>query len=168
MTASSVHADIRERSSSLRRHLSVLLVALAGTLAFERFGSVGLQLIGAGFAEDGLRRLAFECTRAFPEVLFLVALWWIRQAMVELARGDLFAPTIARMLERVGILLAIGAFIAVFVVPGASRLLGHGPGYLIAYDVSGLVLGAVGLSLKVIAQLVRRASELQAELDGMF
>ena len=72
------------------------------------------------------------------------------------------------MLDRVGTMLATGAFISVFLVPSASRAVGFGPGYLIAYDVSGLVLGAVGLSLKVIAHVLRRGSEMQAELDEIF
>ena len=78
------------------------------------------------------------------------------------------SPTITRMLDRVGTMLATGAFITVFVIPSASRALGFPPGYLIAYDVSGLVLGAVCLSLKVIGHVLRRASEMEAELDGIF
>jgi len=56
----------------------------------------------------------------------------------------------------------------VFVAPGLSRLLGFDPGYFIAYDVSAMVLGCIGLTLKVLADVLRRAGELQAELDEMF
>ncbi|MFY0533450.1 hypothetical protein [Nannocystis pusilla] len=53
-------------------------------------------------------------------------------------------------------------------VPALQRALGSGPGYWIAFDVSGLVLGALGLSLTVIARVLGRAAVLQAELDEIF
>lgn len=92
----------------------------------------------------------------------------VRRALAEFARGELFAPTITRLLDRVGTLLATGAFLGVFVVPALQRALGVGPGYWIAFDVSGLVLGALGLSLTVIARVLGRAAVLQAELDKIF
>jgi hypothetical protein len=105
---------------------------------------------------------------ALPEVSYLLALWWIRQALAAMARGELYGPAIRRMLDRVGLTLALGAFASVFLVPGLCRWLGYDPGFWIAYDVSALVLGAVGLSLKVIADVLRHAAGVQAELDGMF
>jgi hypothetical protein len=127
-----------------------------------------VQFAQHGLTGETLRRLGLACVAACPEVVFLLALWWIRQALAAFADGKFYTPTITRMLDRVGTMLAIGSFITVFLIPSASRALGFGPGYLIAYDVSGLVLGAVGLSLKVIAHVLRRASEMEAELDGIF
>jgi hypothetical protein len=159
---------IAQRSASLLRLVTWLFVSLAVLLVLERFGSVGLQFARSGATAGSLRRLAHECIRACPEVLYLLALWWIRQALAAMADGALYNEPIARMLERVGTTLAAGAFISVFLVPSASRLVGYGPGYLIAYDISSLVLGAVGLSLKLIAHLLRQAAEMQAELDEIF
>ena len=65
-------------------------------------------------------------------------------------------------------MLAVGALLNVFALPSLLTLAGKGPGYLIAYDVTGLVLGAVGLSLIVIANVLTRAAALQTELDGIF
>jgi len=72
------------------------------------------------------------------------------------------------MMNLVGTMLAIGAIINVLVVPGIAWALGFGMGYLIAYDVSGLVLGAIGLSLKVFSHLLQHAGELQSELEEIF
>jgi hypothetical protein len=168
MIRKTTQADIQKSSAKLRRLLTVLLVALAATLALERFGAVGLQLFRQGITGDAPRRLAFECIRACPEVMYLIALWWIRQALSAFAAGELYAPTVTRMLDRVGLVLAAGACISAFVVPSAARAIGFAPGYVIAFDVSGLVLGAVGLSLKVIAHVLRRAAEMQTELDEIF
>ncbi len=168
MDRKTTQADIQRTSTALRRLVSVLLASLSVLLVLERFGAVGMELFLQGFAGEVPRRLAFEGIAACPEVLYLLALWWIRQALAAFAEGKLYTPTITRMLDRVGTMLATGAFISVFLVPSASRAVGFGPGYLIAYDVSGLVLGAVGLSLKVIAHVLRRGSEMQAELDEIF
>jgi Protein of unknown function (DUF2975) len=168
MNKKATQADIQKSSAKLRRLITFLLTALAATLVLERFGAVGIQLFRQSGGTDTLSRLAFECITACPEVLYLIALWWIRQALSAFAEGELYAPTVARMLDRVGIMLAAGAFISVFLVPSATRAIGFAPGYMIAFDVSGLVLGAVGLSLKVIAHVLRRAAEMQAELDEIF
>jgi len=57
---------------------------------------------------------------------------------------------------------------SLFVAPLIMRMLGNGPGYWIAFDVSGIVLGAVGLSLTVVSRVLTRAGALQTELDEMF
>ncbi|MDI1480092.1 DUF2975 domain-containing protein [Polyangium sp. y55x31] len=84
------------------------------------------------------------------------------------SRGELFTPTITRALRRVGIMLAAGALMSVFIVPSLTRALGFGPGYVIAYDVGGLVLGAVGLALTLLANVLSHAFALQSELDEIF
>jgi Protein of unknown function (DUF2975) len=161
-------AQIRQRSARLRGLMTFLLIALSATLVLERFSRVTIELFAEGFSGEPLRRLAFQIVAACPEVFYLLALWWVRQALAAFADGRLYTPTITRMLNRVGIMLAAGSFISTFLLPSAARALGFGPGYLIAYDVSGLVLGAVGLSLTVIAHVLQHAGHLQAELDEIF
>jgi hypothetical protein len=38
----------------------------------------------------------------------------------------------------------------------------------VAFDVAGLVLGAIGLSLAIVARVLDRARALKAELDEIF
>jgi hypothetical protein len=137
-------------------------------LVGERFGALAMQLFMHGMSGEWARRFAVECLKAFPEILYLLALWHIREALSAFAVGKLYAPTVTVMLDRVGVMLSTGAFIAVFLLPSATAAFGFGPRYLIGYDVSSLVLGAIGLSLKIIAHVLRRASELQTELDEIF
>lgn len=168
MSSPTSSPSLRQRSTRLRRGLTCLLAILAGLLLLERFGAIGLQVARRGLGSAELRRLSFEAATALPEVLYLLALWWIRQAVASFAAGDLSSPTITRMLDRVGVTLAAGAFLSVFLLPSIAARLGFEPGYIIAYDVSSLVLGAIGLSLKLIAHVLQKAAEAQAELDAIF
>ena len=168
MPGKAASADIRERSARLRRFVTGMLVVLWALLLLERFGAVMVELFRQGAGGASLHRLAYQLVVACPEVFYLLALWWIRQALAAFARGELYAPTITRMLDRVGVMLVAGALVNVFMVPAAARLLGFSPGYWIAFDVSGLVLAATGLSLTIIARVLRSASGLQAELDEIF
>jgi hypothetical protein len=161
-------AEIRRRSAQLRTFVSVLWILCTALVVLERFSAATIRATQSGFAADDVQTLACEAVSAVPELLFLLGLWWVRQTLAGFARGEWFASPVARMLDRVGIVLVAGSFVRVFVVPGACRLLGLDVGYWIAFDASGMVLGAIGLSLKAIAGVLRRASAVQAELDEIF
>lgn len=168
MEENSTLAKARLQSARYRRFATGLLVGLSVLVLFERLSAVGMKLSTDGFSSEWARRLGYQLTAACPEVFYLVALWGIRQALASIALGKPFAPAITRMMNLVGTMLAIGAIINVLVVPGIALALGFGRGYLIAYDVSGLVLGAIGLSLKVFSHLLQHAGELQSELEEIF
>jgi hypothetical protein len=168
VTIESPAAEIQRRSARVRRFVTLLCSGLIVLLVLERFGFAVEQLARNGPDAKTFGRLTVQTTQALPEAAYLLALWWIRQALAAIARGELYGPAIRRMLDRVGLMLALGAFVSVFLVPGICRLLGYDPGFWIAYDVSALVLGAIGLSLKVIADVLRHAAGVQAELDGIF
>lgn len=168
MIPQSPTAEIQRRSTRLANFVTLLGSGLIVLLVLERFGFALEELVRRGIDAGTLGRLAVQTVKALPEVLYLLAMWWIRQALAAIGRSELYGPAIRRMLDRVGWMLALGAFASVFLVPGLCRLLGYNPGFWIAYDVSALVLGAVGLSLKVIADVLRHAAGVQAELDGIF
>lgn len=161
-------ARIRARSAFLLRFVSVLAALLWLTFVLERFGAVSLGLAAHSGDATAWRAFAVQGVLAIPELFYLLALGGVRRALAEFARGQLFVPTVTHMLDRIGVLLAAGAGIGVFVVPGLQRALGAAPGYWIAFDVSALVLGALGLSLTVIAHVFGRAAALEAELDEIF
>lgn len=161
-------AEIQRRSARLCRFVILLWSGLIILLVLERFGLVLEELMRRGMETKTFGLLAVQIVSSIPEALYLLALWWIHQALAAISRGELYGPAIRRMLDGVGLTLALGAFASVFLVPGLCRLFGYDPGFWIAYDVSALVLGAVGLSLKVIADVLRHAAGVQAELDGIF
>ena len=160
--------DIRRRSAQLRTFVSVLWILSALLIVLERFSSATIRAFGSGFAAADVRALACQAVSAVPELMFLMGVWWVREALSAFSRGEWFAAPITRMLDRVGIVLVCGSFARIFVVPGACRLLGFDAGYWIAFDASALVLGATGLALKAIAGVLRYASTVQSELDEIF
>lgn len=167
MSSPALPAPLRTRSARLAHGLTWLLAVLVAMLLTERFGAVGLSLFREADAE-AMRRFGVQLAAAIPEVCYLMALWWVRQALLQFARGAFHTPVIARALQRVGAMLTGGAAIALFAVPSLQRLFGAGPGYLIAYDIGSVVLCAVGLSLAMLAHVLERAAEVQAELDEIF
>jgi len=160
------HPDVSWRqSASLRTAVTVLFVSLAALVVLERFGWIAVERAAS---PDVMHRLGVELAAALPEVFYLLALWWIRSALSSCASGEFYAPVLTRMLRRVGACVATGAVLNVAVVPSLDRLLGASPGYWIAFDVTGCVLGAIGLSLIILARVLDRARELQTELDAIF
>jgi hypothetical protein len=160
--------DVQQYSARMHRWVTVLWAASLILVVLERFSAATIQLVHGGFAEGAVRTLGCEVVAAMPELLFVAALWWIRRALADFARGELFGPSVTWMLDRVGLALALGAAARIFVVPGVCRLLGVNPGYWIAFDAAGLVVGATGLALRAIAGALRHASTIQSELNEIF
>jgi hypothetical protein len=161
-------ASIQLLSARVRRFVTILLAFCLVLTVLERFSAATLRVFASGFAGEPLRWLACQAAATVPEALFLLGLWWIRDALAAFARGELFEAPMTRMLDRVGVVLACGSAARILLVPGACRLLGFDPGHWIAFDAAGMVLGAIGLALRAIAGVLRQASVIQSELDEIF
>ena len=159
---------LRQHSETVRRYVTALWVASTTLVVLERFSAATIATFRSHFASAAVAQLACQAVSFAPELLFLLALWWVREALSAFARGEWFTAPIARMLDRVGVVLACAAFVRICIVPGACRLLGLDSGYWIAFDASALALGAIGLALRAIAGVLRRASAIQSELDEIF
>ncbi len=159
---------IQQHSARMRRFVTALWAISATLVVLERFSAATIRLFATGFADEPLRALACQAAAAFPEALYLLGLWWVREALAAFARGELFGRTMTTMLDRVGVLLACGSAARILLVPGVCRLLGFDAGHWIAFDAAGLVLGAIGLALRAIAGVLRHASAIQSELDEIF
>lgn len=159
---------IKASSSRLRNLVTVLSLFLLGLLLLERFGWVIAALAREAHGSELVRRIGFQFVAAGPESMYLLSLWWIRQALAAFAAGDFYASIVSSMLRRVGTLLAAAAFLNVFIVPSIDKAIGMSRGYWIAFDVTGLVLGVIGLSLVIVSHILDRARELKAELEEIF
>ena len=168
MVKKTFDTTLRQHSARMRTYVSVLWALSLLLVLGERFSAAAIRLAGSGFAGDAARHFACQLAAAVPEALLLWALWRVRATLGAFANGVWFAAPIAHMLQRVGVILASGAAVRIFLVPGACRLLGENAGYWIAFDAAALVLGAIGLALGAIAGVLRRASALQSELDEIF
>jgi hypothetical protein len=152
----------------MRRFVTFLFFFALVLVLLERFSANTIWVFASDFAPDALRALSYQAISAIPEGMFLVGLWWVREALAAFARGELFAPPITRMLDRVGIIIACGAAVRIVVVPVTAHLLGFASGYWIGFDAASMVLAAIGLALKAIVAVLRQASVIQSELDGIF
>jgi hypothetical protein len=161
-------ASVQQLSARMRRFATVAWAICLTLVVLERFSAATLRVFATHFAAEPLRWLACQAVAAVPEALFLLALWWAREALAAFARGELFALPVTRMLDRVGVVLACGAAARIAIVPGVCRLLGFDAGHWIAFDAASMVLGAIGLALKAIAGVLRHASTIQSELDEIF
>lgn len=159
---------LRQRSARMRRYVTILWSACLTLVVLERFSAATIRVFTSNFASEPLRAFACQLIAAIPEALFLLGLWWTREALDAFSRDELFAAPITHMLDRVGVVLACGSALRIFVVPGACRLLGFNSGYWIAFDAASLVLAALGIALKAIAGVLRHASAVQSELDEIF
>ena len=160
--------SIQRLSARMRRFVTVLWAICLVLVVLERFSNVTIKVVASGFAENTLREFACQAAAAVPEGLFLLGLWWVREALAAFSRGELFALPMTRMLDRVGIVLAAGSAVRIFLVPAVCNLLGFHAGHWIAFDAAGLVLGAIGLAFKAMAGVLRHASAIQSELDEIF
>lgn len=102
--------------------------------------------------------------RILPTFFYAVAIWSARRAVVRIEQGRGLHTLLSQLLMVVGIALFCGGLVRVFVVP-LSILLASGKGSFAYYDVAAIALGAVGVALMVVAQLVRTAERAQAQLD---
>lgn len=152
----------------MRRFVTVLWTVCVTLVVLERFSAAGIKVFASGFAGEAWRALACQAVAAVPEALFLLGLWWIRQALAAFSRGELFTMALTRMFDRVGVVLVCGSAARILFVPGACRLLGFDAGYWIAIDAAGMVLAAIGLAFKAIGGVLRHASTIQSELDEIF
>jgi hypothetical protein len=164
----------------LRRHslwLSRLTMFLFSATAFI---IVVPTVYGLFFLAEYGMRLAPVLWRAAvlwsPSIFYLYALWAVRSAFRDFARGGVFGSAIATGCTRAGIALAIGATLSAVGVPNIMRVL-HAQGLVekppstytsvLIFDTAYLAVGVVGLALVLLGRLLQRAAEIQSEAAAM-
>jgi hypothetical protein len=158
----------RARAARLSRILAVVLMLTALLVLGERFSALLVRAAAQGFDDAARAALLTNALHALPELVQLGALVGVRRWLRAVADGEWSGEAIATTLRFAGWALLTGAVLALVVVPVAAQLSGVGEGYLVAYAPAQVVLGAVGLSLVLLAAVLRHARTLQAELDGFF
>jgi len=148
--------QLRARSRQLSHAVTMVLVILLLALSIELFA------IGSGRYPH-----AWLLFHRLPMFFYLWAIWAVQRAIASISRGDVFGLVVPRLLTQVGLALFFGGIVNVFVAPILIKLV-TGRGGLAAYDVAAITLGVVGLALVVVAQLLRQAAAMRAELDEIF
>lgn len=152
---------LQARARTLRSVFTAGIVVISALLLLERLGYAG------AYRAPGLqpREAANQLLLSVPAIIYILALWQLRQAAAEVARGDMFGRVVVTALRRVGALLALGAAATLFVSPLLARLAGEPMTRLINADVATLVIAAIGLGLTFFASLLERAA---GELEEFF
>lgn len=98
-----------------------------------------------------------------PLPFYLAALWLARSTIVRIDAGMALRSAISPMLTRIGWALFLGGLVQVWVVPWLGMFEAHGA--FGNFDVNAITLGAVGITLVMVARLVKDAELDRAELD---
>ena len=110
--------------------------------------------------------LAFQLAYRAPVPFYLFALWTMRSAFGRIADGEVFSTVLPGSLFRLGLALALGAVVTVFVSPLMLRFMGgYRHGAYAAFDPSAITIGLTGLFLVILSRLFARAVMMQHELD---
>lgn len=155
---------ISQAAVRLRKALTAGTAMIVLLLVLERLGYAG------AYGTNGLdlREAGVQLALSFPAIIYIVALWQLRQAAAEVGRGNLLGGVVVRAIKRVGGLLAGGAAVSLLGTPLFSRLAGEPVQRLINADVTTLVLAGIGIGLVFLASLIDHASAAAGELEEFF
>ena len=151
-----MNGTLQARSRVLRNLVTAVFVILVLAL--------GIEILAIAL---GRQRPEWLLIYRLPMLFYLWAIWTARRAIASIERGEMFDAVVPRLLTHVGLAIFLGALVNVFAAPALLWLIEARSG-LFAYDVAAITLGVVGLTLVLVAQLLRGAAAMRAELDEMF
>jgi hypothetical protein len=155
---------LQKSARRLRAALTAAFWIVAALLLLERLGYAGVYR-GGGI---DLGRVGLQLLLSLPAILYLAALWKLRSAVAEAARGAHFGRVAIAASKAAGALLIAGSLASLFVVPMLARLAGEPVERLINADVATLILAAIGMGQMFVAALMERAADAERELESFF
>lgn len=151
--------DALQRRSHMAKRLTTLVFILLAL-------AVAVDLMAVLRSGEPGTNAGFLAIYRLPMLFYLFAIWMVRRAFGELARGVLFDQVVPTLLTRVGLALAAGATATVFVTPLLLRSIeGSRWSAYAQFDPAAITLGVVGLMLVILARLLGMAAAMRAELD---
>lgn len=99
-----------------------------------------------------------------PIPFYLWAIWIARRAILLIGSGGALRTIVSTMLQRIGWALLAGGLVRTFAVPWGYRIV-NGSGPVAAFDAAAITIGAIGVTLVIVARLVAEAEAARAELD---
>lgn len=141
------------------------LVVLAGVAALVAIALLAVIAGPFGHADSARMQGLLAAVRFSPALGYLWALWAVQRAFGEIGAGTTFAASVSRALRHIGGGVLAGALLSVFAITNLTRMIEGGHGGWMFFDLSGIVLGVVGVALVLLARLFDHARALQAELD---
>jgi hypothetical protein len=157
-----------QRFSTFCRLLRIVtFVVFSGLALLFLGGAIGAPwMVPAGTLHEG-RTHVLMGVFALPGLGYLWALWALQRTLADLAAGRLFHATVARGMRHMGAGVVAGALTNVFLVTNIFRWVTGGRGSYLYFDLSGIVLGVIGIMLLLLAHLVDEARAAEDELAGI-
>lgn len=149
------------------RWLAIFMVVSVGAVLTLSHVIAPLVLGLRGAIPDYGRVILGQVIRVAPSICYLFGVWSIGRAMGQLQNGRLIQPTLAGALRSVGLALAVGGVLQVFVVTNLLRLIDETRGSYLYWDVGAMTLGMIGGALFLLGRVVDQADYVQSELDEM-
>lgn len=170
-TAAWSDAIVRAAAEASRlQPLATFLFAGALLLILGQHVAEPLTEFAHGDPFEAGREFGASLVEAVPSLILTWALWETRNYLGRLSRGELWGPSTAQLLARVGDSLLWAALAAVLLVPNLREWVSDGfHGFDFNLEAIYLTLAGVGLLLalisRVVGNVVQVASALKAEND---
>ena len=168
MTNPATKQNTLQRQSRRFRGLSSIAVAVTLLAVVAQIAIAAAPLWKGGPVQQALLDTGRQFLLSVPALLYVAALYYARRVFLQVAGGDLFAPSNGKGLRSMGRCLLIGGVCAM-VVQGLVPYSPTQPLVLtmseVARSSSDVVLAALGLALIMIGRLMTTAAALKAEND---
>ncbi|CAN5213737.1 hypothetical protein BH10PSE1_BH10PSE1_32760 [soil metagenome] len=161
------HADVDRfrRLCGQFRLLAIFMVVCVGALLALMHVVAPVVMATRGRFADPTQIIMSSLVLAAPSVCYLFGVWSIGRGLGQIQKGRLIQPALASTLRRVGLALGVGALLHVFVIALLLRLIAHGHGAYLSWDVGAMTLGMIGGALFLLGGIADQAGRVQAELD---
>lgn len=157
-------------ASRLQPLATVLFAGAMLLIAGQHAADPLAYALDSGDPADAWRELGRHLVEATPAIVLSFALLETRAYLSRLAKGELWGPSTAHLLGRVGSTLLAAAVAAFLLAPTLMNWIeGNYGGFHYDLEASHLVLAGIGLLLmliaKVIGDVVSVAASLKSEND---
>ena len=144
-----------------RARLATRAVLLLTLLAIG-LNSIGLfnPVVSTSAKLEGMIKL-------FPSLFFVAGIWMVERAFKTISIGEAVEIALGDLMKRLGICLFLGGMAFVFLQPLLLRLVLPNFFAVAWFDVPSITLGCLGLLLFLMAQHLKDAGLLRAEMEDI-
>jgi hypothetical protein len=154
-----------QKDSAALKQLFGWLFGIGVFLVFSQVAYVPLKAVILSVGTDGLgeatQRLGETALAALPALALLGALWQARRLFNSIASGEILSVETGKALTRLGDLLVLSTVLWFFFGPAVDY---HEPAFG-PYLSASIVLGCIGLALRLVGRVIDMAAGIKIEHD---
>jgi|CXWL01.1.fsa_nt_gi hypothetical protein len=141
-----------------------ITATLAINYGVMTYRALGALPDGASFLES-VRVLAPIWVSVLPAIFFMSALWQLRRALREYAKGEFFSPRSARAVRRAGEEAFVALLAQILIAPTIISWLEGGRHLNLNFELTDLALVAFVLFVAAVGRVLDLAAVIKAEND---